>query len=244
MMFWENEEILRAIKAHAMDAYPEEACGLIIDDEYVPVENKADDPLHDFAVDPALLIRHKVQAIVHSHPDGPNAPTRADMEGQLACCIPYGICAVLGEAKKPFFWGDGLPAVPLIGREFRHGPSGTDGRGDCYSIVKDYYAQQGVDLPEFPRDDEWWSNGGNMYENNFAKAGFVEVDVAGDPQPGDLALMRIPPACPVANHAAVYIGDGLILHQLFGRLSRREPIGRWPKHIVKWLRRKEVSNHG
>ena len=45
-------------------------------------------------------------------------------------------------------------------------------------------------------------------------------------------------ASPVPNHAAVYLGDGLILHHLQGRLSSRDVYGGyWQKittHILRY----------
>ena len=36
---------------------------------------------------------------------------------------------------------------PLIGREFRHGASGSDDKGDCYALIKDwYFLEKGVKI--------------------------------------------------------------------------------------------------
>jgi cell wall-associated NlpC family hydrolase len=44
-------------------------------------------------------------------------------------------------------------------------------------------------------------------------------------------------ASPVPNHAAVYLGDGLILHHLQGRLSSRDVYGGyWQKVTTHALR--------
>jgi cell wall-associated NlpC family hydrolase len=70
---------------------------------------------------------------------------------------------------------------------------------------------------------------------NFAQAGFSPVD-ASDLQTGDCFLMQV--ASSVPNHAAVYLGDGLILHHLQGRLSSRDVYGGyWQKvttHILRY----------
>jgi cell wall-associated NlpC family hydrolase len=54
--------------------------------------------------------------------------------------------------------------------------------------------------------------------------------------PGDCFLMQV--ASPVPNHAAVYLGDGLILHHLQGRLSSRDVYGGyWQKvttHVLRY----------
>jgi len=52
---------------------------------------------------------------------------------------------------------------------------------------------------------------------------------------GDCFLMQV--ASPVPNHAAIYLGDGLILHHLQGRLSSRDVYGGyWQKVTTHILR--------
>lgn len=236
MIDFHNAKLLGDIRAHAAAEYPKEACGIVAAGQYVPMANVADDPLHDFRISERALLPYDVEAVVHSHPDGPDEPTAADMSSQMSMDVPFGLCVSHdGSADLPWFWG-GVPAVPLLGRSFRHGPSGTDGRGDCYALIKDWYAQErGIELPEFPRDNDWWRSGGNLYEEGFALAGFRAVQVDSEPLAGDVALITVPRS-DVVNHAAVYIGDGLILHHLYNRLSVREPAGRWAEHVVRWVR--------
>ena len=58
--------------------------------------------------------------------------------------------------------------------------------------------------------------------DNFANEGFSEIPVA-DVQPGDLILMNVCSLVP--NHAAIYLGDQLILHHVQQRLSSRDVYG-------------------
>jgi cell wall-associated NlpC family hydrolase len=159
------------------------------------------------------------------------------MQSQISCGVPFGICVSYKDyAEPPFFWGDSLPVPPLLGRQFRHGPSGNDGRGDCYALVRDYYRlERGVTLPDFPRDNDWWRSGEDLYSANFEEAGFLVMTPEEQPEAGDVALITVPRSN-VVNHAAVYLGGGLILHHLYNRLSVREPVGRWQRHIVRWIR--------
>ena len=39
-----SEIIINDIKAHAIRDYPNESCGFIVDEEYIPFENKAENP--------------------------------------------------------------------------------------------------------------------------------------------------------------------------------------------------------
>ena len=101
---------------------------------------------------------------------------------------------------------------------------------DCYTLVQDWYRRElSVELPDFEREDGWWERGGDLYRGGLAAAGF-EVVATTQPQRGDGLLMRVA-SRDVDNHAAVYLGDGYMLHHLYGQLSRRERWD-WP-----WQRR-------
>lgn len=103
--------------------------------------------------------------------------------------------------------------APLVGRQFCHGIT------DCYSLVRDWHKREhGIELPDFERRDGWWHNGQDLYMEQFRQAGFEPAK--GEPRSGDCFLMQV--RAPVANHAAIYLGDGLILQHLHGRLSSRD----------------------
>lgn len=224
-----------AFEAHALRDFPRESCGVIAGGAYVPLPNAAADPQHTFVIpdDAWALWRDKAEAVVHSHPNGPAHPTRSDMEGQIATDIPWVIVATDGVAcADPIVWGDGTARPGLIGRSFVHGVT------DCYALIRDYFHQErGIRLPDFPRDDSWWTEGGNLYLENFGRAGFTMVPLE-DLAAGDAVLMQV--RAPVPNHAGVVLGDGLILHHLQERLSRREPLGPWLRFVTHALRYQET----
>lgn len=231
-------DVIEAIRADARRRYPEESCGAVTPAGYLSLANLALDPRHHFDCAGAcdeLLMAGQLLAVVHSHPGGPDAPSGHDIASQRAMDLPWGLVVTDGEvAGKPFWWGDSLTPPPLLGREFRHGPSGTDGRGDCGALIRDYYRlERGVLIPDFPRDDNWWLRGEDLYAQHFAAAGFVPAD-RDNPEVGDLALIQFRSA--VANHGGIYVGGGLLLHHLADRLSRHEPIIGWAKHVRMWLR--------
>jgi proteasome lid subunit RPN8/RPN11 len=228
-----NREIEEAARAHAMAEYPRESCGLVVDGKYVPMPNMSSDPTA-FEMD-ASAFGDDVEAVIHSHADGPPWPSAADMRGQIATRVPWGIVvSTSAGAGRILWWGDGVPRPPLIGRDFRHGPSGSDGRGDCYALIRDWYAEiRGIELPEFPRDDRWWENGDDLYRVHFPDAGFVAVP-ADEMRPGDVVLAAIISRVP--NHGGVVLPNGLVLHHLQNRLSRTEPLGPWMRFVTHVLR--------
>lgn len=226
-----------AIEAHARQAYPQECCGLIVQAgdglAYHPCRNLlADTP----AGDDRFEIHHidwaaaedagEVLAVVHSHPDAGANPSMADRVMCERTELPW---VIIG-------WPHGVMTLttpvgfsaPLIGRDFHHGVL------DCYTLIRDYYAQTlGLALPDFERADEWWAKGGNLYRDGFAQAGFVEVNDR--PQQHDVLLMQV--CARVENHGAVCLGDGTIVHHLYGRLSSRDVYGGyWERHTTAVLR--------
>jgi proteasome lid subunit RPN8/RPN11 len=228
-----DEQVIREAMAHAAGDYPLESCGLVAGGRYIPAVNTAEDPAEDFRISPAAWVAADwlgpVQAVIHSHPDGDDFPSRSDMLGQMSVGVAYGIVTVQGgRPSQPFFWGGETPVPPLVGRVFRHGVT------DCYALARDWYrTERGIVLPEYARRNDWWEHDEDMFLDNFRAAGFEPVD--GQPQPGDGLLMRV--LTDRVNHCGVYVGDGDILHHLFNRLSRHEPFNRWRRHIHMIVRR-------
>lgn len=242
-------DVIEAIKEDAIERYPEESCGIVVRRldgtyMYVPMANTAAEPTKEFHIDESKLapLMKNLVAIVHSHPDGPDCPSEADMRQQLAFGVPFGIVSTDGETcLEPFWWGDGAPKAPLIGRGFRHGVT------DCYALIRDYFDERlGIKLSEYPRDWEWWEDGKKLYEDHFEKEGFIRIDES-DVREHDCFLAQIRSDTP--NHAGVYVGGNLILHHLTSRLpadasrlSKREPIGSWSKFICGfWVRHKDLA---
>lgn len=230
-----KKQTKQAIIQHAKACYPAECCGVIINDTYYPCTNIA--PIGQFEIDPseylALQELGKIQAIVHSHPDGEPLPSEVDRVQMGLHGIPWVICG----------FGDGYESVrthkpkaykaPLLGRDYIHGLQ------DCYSLVRDFYSREmGIEIRDYPRNDAWWEdvNHEPLYERYFEQEGFVRID--GDElRFGDAILCRIGRTHHI-NHALIYLGDGtlksekttktvgnLVLHHPYGRLSVRELYG-------------------
>lgn len=233
------EEFEAQIMQQAAEAYPFEGVWLITSAGCRQAVNTHENPQHYFSISEADSRRAMAEgllAVVHSHPGGVAAPSAADMQGQINTAVPWGVLSTDGVASSRIaWWGRGVPKQPLIGRKFRHGIS------DCYTLIKDCFEiDRGVELPEFPRDWRWWENSQNLFIEGFASAGFIRVD-AEDARPGDVWLAQIHTA--VVCHGGILLENDLILHQLGSRrpvddsrLSVREPLFRYYKHITHWLR--------
>lgn len=224
-----------AIRAHAAADYPREACGLVVvvkgRERYVPCRNVAAGsehfvlPAEDYAVAEDM---GEVVAIVHSHPDAPAAPSEADLVSCEASGLPWHILSFPADDFRTIEPRGYI--APLVGRQFAHGVL------DCYTLIRDWYSRErGIDLPDFARRDDWWSKGDDLYLRHYAEAGFVEVSQDQPEHVGDVILMQL--RSPVPNHAGIYLGDGLILHHLHGRLSSRDVYGGYWQEITRCVLR-------
>ena len=233
-----TDENLDDIRRHAEEQYPREACGLLIDDlgigrrVYVPCRNNAARPDMHFIMNQTdqseARKRGAVAAVVHSHPDAFPYPSEADIVHCNRSNLPWFIVGVQAGVADPQLHGF-LPVVvrqPYEGRQFVHGVQ------DCYQLIKDYYAQEfSITLTDYHREDGWWEAGSqSMYEENFEKEGFFSVSLD-NIQVGDMIVMQV--RAPVPNHAAIYLGNEMILHHLYGRLSTKEIYSPfWQKQTV------------
>lgn len=230
MSAWREAALL-----HAQAMYPREACGLVVRvdgiEDFHACDNGAIDAAEHFVISAeayaAAEDAGEIVAVFHSHPNAPCHPSEADRVACEASGLPWHIVGLPSGQ-----WAECLPCgyrAPLEGRPFAHGVL------DCYSLVRDWYQEvRGVTLPDFERRDNWWANGGNLYRDNFAAAGFHEVDLR-DAQVGDMILMQV--QSPVENHAAILLDGNVILHHLHGRLSCRETYAGYWRRVTRSVMR-------
>jgi len=245
-----QQSTLLAIQAHAVAEYPRECCGLIVAtagaEAYVACRNVATTPSEHFILPAedyaAAEDEGEVLALVHSHPDAPAMPSDADRVTCEASGLPWHIISVGKCAGSDPECGD-LQSImpcgyvaPLVGRQFAHGIL------DCYSLVRDFYARElGIQLSEYEREDDWWEKGQDLYSlERLRNEGFELID--GEPRRGDMILMQIRSSVP--NHAGIYLGDGQMLHHLYGRLSEAAPYGGMWSERTRYIVRHEGARHG
>jgi len=208
---------------HAKAEFPKESCGLVAvikgRKRYFACRNLAETPDEHFVLDPLQYAEVEDQgeiiAVVHSHPKTNHTPSLADRVACEKSGLPWHV--VNPQTKQ---WGYYEPAgfeLPYVGREF------VFGIVDCYSLCRDWYKREmGLELKDYDRRDQFWLKGESLYMDNFAKEGFHQIPLE-ELQYGDAILMQL--ESPLPNHAAVYLGDQLILHHVQKRLSSRDVFG-------------------
>ena len=230
-----SAEIKKEILLHAKKEYPRESCGVLIIFKgrlsYEKCLNIAETPDEHFVIDPKDYLKAEqkgsIVGIVHSHPVTEARLSPADKVACERSNLPWYVVNPQSEE-----WGEEKPSgfqLPYIGREFVHGVV------DCYSLWKDWYKRElKIDMNEYQRRDQWWEKGQNLYLDNYKNEGMREIPLS-EIDYGDIILIHLRSLVP--NHAAIYIGNSLILHHVQGRLSSRDIYGGYyQKNTAKILR--------
>ena len=125
------------------------------------------------------------------------------------------------DVVKPTFWHSSIQATEesLLGRSYRWGDYGSDGKGDCFAIIADWYRlNKGYEFPIIARD--FYDKNGYYYTLNHQ--GLCEIKALDSPlEIGDLIVIRVGRQ---GEHAGVYVGDGLMLHHPMNGVSRLTPV--------------------
>ncbi|HBK1587255.1 TPA: phage tail protein [Escherichia coli] len=191
-----------AILAHARRCAPAESCGFVV---RTP-EGERYIPCVNISAEPEAYFRI-----------APEDWLRAEMQGEIVALVhshPGGL-PWLSEADRRLQIKSALSWWLVC-------------RGECYTLFRDAYHLAGIDMPDFEREDDWWRNGQNLYLDNMEATGFYRISLP-SAQPGDILLCCF--GASVANHAAIYCGNGELLHHLPEQLSKRE------RYSEKWQRR-------
>lgn len=197
---------------------PQEMCGAIADihdkgRRFFFIDNIAENPEETFEMNPegwqALAADGEIVAVVHSHPNGEPFLSGADRQMQIQTGLPWFL-AVGGRLKQ-------FRCCPhLRGRVFEYG------KADCGALIRDAFMLMGIDLPDHIRGDIDDDAEHEYLRKHFEHVGFVRV--SDGLRGGDVILTSYGGH---ANHAALYLGDGQILHHAYNQLSRREPFNQW-----------------
>jgi proteasome lid subunit RPN8/RPN11 len=230
-MTWSpSETIVADALKHTVECRPFEACGVVADGKFYPVENTVTTydafimNMRDYL---KIAKKHDIEAIVHSHLYAPAIASEADRTMCEATGKPWLIVAWPTE-KWIVIEPTGYRA-PLVGRDWGWGSH------DCYTLVCDaLHDFAGLTMPRVGCDWLWWRRGEDLIIDLAPDLGLVEVD--DEWRHCDIIAMRMFPS-PVVNHFGVFLYPDVMLHQQYGRKSVREVYGGvWRDSTVKHYR--------
>lgn len=250
-----KDGVLNKIYETAFKNYPNEACGLIVQTgkrsyDFFPCKNVAEDPENHFVMDAKDQINAekagKILAVWHSHVNQSNEPSDADKSGCEITKMTWLISSIM-ENYNPDIKGDFRISdfyvlqpsgfkMPYVGRPYLFGVF------DCWTLCMDYLKNEfNVELPYIPsiHIDDWWTKDRNVLMEGAELYGLVQLPVNSPLQKGDILFMQL--ECSVPNHCAIYVGDNLILHHMYNRLSMHSVYGgMYQKHTTHHFRVKEL----
>ena len=219
-----------------------EMCGYINKEGlFVERENISEIPYHAFTID-FIDVEEEYTAIVHSHIANSCEPSDEDKLSCFESKVPWLIFGSYGETHE-WMNPDDIK-FGFLERPFRLGVI------DCYTMVQDYYRVLGLSLMDNPRPGEFWERkeeDSNPYIELAPEQGFYRLSDDAALLPHDVILMSIRTKRPCANHAAVYIGSGKILHHLQGRRScielydKRNIFGKLTYAIYRHIKSHEIQ---
>ena len=217
-MSWQNDFI-----KYAENYSPNEACGLfaIIEgkEKFWPCKNLAESKHQFFIIDPddwaSCEDAGEILGVVHSHPVGDSTPSDADKASCEHLGFPYYIYSVKHKSwnkLEPSGW----KTPSLIGRKW------IWGKHDCWSVISDwYYETKNIKLIEWKRPKTIKEHAKNPeFEKALPILGFKKYSSTSKLETGDVLLFE--GRKDSYNHAALYLGDMIILHHSINKLSCRE----------------------
>jgi len=234
-----DDIIIDQITQHAERVFPNECCGLVLDNggllQYVEAENQSPTPEQSFLIDPVFYAQaaNRVVIVVHSHPNRSPEPSEADKASSERANVPFLIMGY-PSCDIQCYYPDGYTA-DYEGRQFVYGIF------DCFGLVKDFYQNElNINLPDRERPPYgWWHDKAvnSCIIADYKKWGFERVD---SPQHGDVVVVQLQGVIP--NHVAVYLEGGLIVHQTLNNISKQEQYGNyWRKNTICYLRHHEKN---
>jgi len=223
-----NEQAMKDAIEHCRLCLPDEGCGIFVENKFIPYENKSPDKSNSFMISDNLFNQYymdnKIQVIIHSHNDYPHA-SKQDLIQQREIEIPFGIINFRkGGCEHFIFFGKGIARDPLMRRPFFFGVF------DCLTLVKDYsYKWSGVDIPDPPRDLNYWKDE-PLFEEAVSDVNYpVNFININKTKENDFIFYKFDSK--YINHVGVILPNGRILHHFINRVSCTLPKSYHQQHI-------------
>jgi proteasome lid subunit RPN8/RPN11 len=205
------------IREETLRCFPNEMCGILVEDNFIPLVNISESPEDSFRFDASELVLYAgmITAIVHSHcrnvknPEllDTRTPSVTDIINQKKTNTPWIIVATEGYTVTEPLEFPKIPSNEYIGRPFIWFVN------DCYSIVQDWYKfELDIILPDHKAVVDYRDLNGEdeLFTEYLTEYKFTKVVQIEDIQDGDILLLNYRGR--IRNHLGIYI-NGEVLHQ-------------------------------
>lgn len=212
-------ETKRKIKEHALQNPLEECCGFVFDNgKTYHSENSADDRSKRFSVSTYSYIHAakigKIYAIYHSHIGANYNFSEFDKLNADNHKFNYLVYSIQSDAFN--FYPHNSTTNKYSGVDFKIGEH------DCYSLVKNYYANElGFNIIDNglidERKDDWLQSKPTIFEDIFElnkeKLARLELSCPKELIKNDILLFNyFKPTGHVVHHLGIYLGDNTFMH--------------------------------
>lgn len=159
-----SDLIKKQIKTHAEENSHEESCGLILEDSIVRCSNVSENPAAHFAISPFEYLKtsrkEKIKAVYHSHISNNGKFSQEDKKMSRGHNVPFVLYHL--KSKNFLCFDPKKERIVDIGKKF------ILGKADCYTLVKDYYKDLGVEVAgNNDLGTNWLERNPNLIENLF-----------------------------------------------------------------------------
>lgn len=232
-----SQDIKSFIKLHAKNEAPEECCGFILNDSTAcKANNSSQNKSQRFSISAEDYLQAarlgKITAIYHSHPSTEATFSEYDKFNSINHNLIYVLYSLKDNSFSQF--DPSLSSFnEYVGRNF------DIGKTDCFGLMRDFYkAELNINLNNYKRDQDWKTYLSELFDKRFKTEGFEEVSQL---QKYDCILFKSKKNGP-SSHIAVYLGDGLMLHQPQKSFSRIEEYSERHKKLTnKIIRHNELN---
>lgn len=243
-----NKKIKSIIKRHALKEKPKECCGLVFESngllEIQTCSNTSENPEKHFSISPRDYLKAtrkgSIKAIYHSHLSSNDKFSPNDILHSKGHKIPFLLYC---QGKDSFSTFD-----PEKNKTFIYDRIFKIGENDCYTFVKEYYSNLGIKLSGYNNlGNDWHKKNPNLVQDLFnlnknnPNLPIFELCPKSELKKHDVLVFEFIKGAG-ANHVAVYLGDGEIMHHPRNKYLCIEALGDVYKNkIIKIYRHEQFS---
>ena len=220
--------------SHAENDFPNESCGIVVDNQYIKFHNDALDPEQSFVINNIQFYKYyeqkQIQYLVHSHNNKDHASSLDQIKAD-DLELPSIILNIRNGKFSELFYLR-VP-TPLIGRPFHFGC------WDCLQLVYDYYKEKfKVKLPNPPRDIKFLDNDHKFFEEYLQELTQLKIVEIDDLQEDDILFYM---SAGRIIHVGIYLDDDRCMHHWYNRTSAYFPLS-YKNQALKFAMRLNDGN--